>query len=101
ENASGRRCRAEDTGRRGRVEAARVMRGRIERLADAYHDLIAGNDGGERVAPAGPGHFRGCKCGGADRGTRMGAAGGKRVVEVERVAEHAVEERFGGRRVVT
>ena len=36
--------RAEDAGHAGRVEPARVGRGRIEGVADAHRDLVAGHD---------------------------------------------------------
>ena len=93
EQFSGRRRGAIGSGGRGRMKAARVMRGRIERVAEPAAHFIAGHDRGQHVAAGGADHFadreRRRHHGRArmQRGVRMG------VVEIEGVAERAVEQR--------
>ncbi len=77
---------------RGGMKAARIMRGRIERVAEPAADLIARDDRGQHVAARSAGEFadreRGRHHGRArmQRGIRMG------VVEIQRMAERAVEQ---------
>ena len=80
------------------MKAVLVMRGRIERVAEPAAHFIAGDDRGQHVAAGGADHFadreRGRHHGRArmQRGIRMG------IVEVEGMAERAVEQRRHRRR---
>ena len=90
--ARDRRDAAEDPADRGRVEAARVEGARGGH-ADAAHDLVSGDDRGERVArrDAPSRSARRERRRGDDR-RDMADRVGVRVVEVEPVAEHRVRE---------
>ena len=93
EQFSRRRGRAIGSRRRGRMKAARVMRGRIERVAEPAAHFIAGHDRGQHVAAGGADHFADRERGRHHRRARMQRGVRMGVVEIERMAERAVEQR--------
>ncbi|MGY3107283.1 hypothetical protein ACVWW7_003910 [Bradyrhizobium sp. LM6.9] len=98
EQLAGGRCCAIGAGGGGGVKAARIMRGRVERVAEPAADFIARNDRGQHVAPGGADHLADGE-GGRNHGrARMQRGIGVGVVEVEGMAECAVEQRRDRRR---
>ena len=98
EQFSGGRRRAIGAGSRGRMKTLLVMRGRIERIAEPAADFIARDDRGQHLAAGGTDHFADRECrrhhgrARVQRGVRM------RIVEIEGMAERAVEQRRHRRR---
>ena len=84
--------RAIGAGGRGRVEAARVMRGRVERVAEPAADLIARDDRGQHVAARRADHLADGEGGRNHRRARMQRGIRVRIVEIEGMAERAVEQ---------
>ena len=80
----------------GRVKALLVVFRRIEREAQPDLDLVAGHDGGNRVSPAGAAHLRRRQRRGHDGRARVDGAGRMGIVEIQRMAECAIQK--GGRR---
>ena len=83
---------------RGRMEAARIMRGGIERIAEPAADFIARDDRGQHVAPGAAGHFADRERRRHHRRARMQRGIGMGIVEIKRMAERAVEQRRDRRR---
>ena len=92
------RGRAISARRRGRVKAPGIMRGRVERIAEPAADFIAGDDRGQHIAAGGAGHLADRERGRHDRGAGMQRGIRMGIVEIERVAERAVEQRCDRRR---
>ena len=78
--------------RRGRVEAARIMRGRVERVAEPAAHFITGHDRSQNVAPRCADHFADRKRRRHHGRTRMQRGVGMGVIEIKRMAERAVKE---------
>ena len=74
------------------------MRGRIERVAEPAAHFIARDDRGEHVAARGAGDLADRERGRHHRRARMQRRIRMRVVEIERMAERAVEQRGDRRR---
>ena len=92
EQFSGRRRRAIGSRGRGRVKSSCIMRGGVERVAEPAAHFIAGDDRGQHVAAGSADHFAD-----GERRRHHGRAGMQRgigvgVVEIEGMAECAVEE---------
>ncbi len=68
------------------------MRGGVERVAEPAAHFIARHDRGEHVAPRGAGHLADRKGGRNHGGARMQRGIGVGVVEIEGMAERAVEQ---------
>ena len=81
------------------MESLAVVVGGAEREAEANLHLVSGDDRRDDGLPVRPDHFRGGQRGRDDRRARVNGAARVGVVEVERVAEVAVEQGRGGRRV--
>jgi hypothetical protein len=93
QQATCRRGGAEGPARGGGMEAAVVVRGRIEREAQADLHLVARDDGRDQRAPVRARHFRSGQRSGHDRRAWMQRAGRMRIVEVKRVGERAIHHR--------
>jgi len=96
--AHGRRRAEGAAGRRG-MEAAFVMVAGAEREAEPDLDLVARNDGGDRLRTGYAGLFRRGERRRHDRRAGVDRAAGVGVVEIQRMGERAVDQRRAGRRV--
>ncbi len=76
----------------GRVKAAGIMRGGIERVAETAAHLVTGDDRGQHVAAGGADQFADRERGRDHRRARMQRGIRMGIVEIERVAERAVEQ---------
>ena len=92
EHAGRRRRRAERAAGGGRVEAAIVMLAGRQGERDPARHLVAGDDRGQHVGARGARHLARGQRRRDHRGAGMQRAGGVGVVEIERVAERAVEQ---------
>ena len=81
------------------METARVMGGRIERIAEPAADFIARDDRRQQIPARGADHFRRRHGGWHDRRARMQRTVGVSVVEIEGMAERAIEQRRDRRSV--
>ena len=81
------------------MEAAGVVLPRRKRQRDAAGDLVAGDDGRQHVGARRPGHLPGSERGRDDGTARVQRPGRVRVVEVERVAQCAIQQRSTSRSV--
>jgi len=86
------RCRggAIGPGGGGGMESARIMRGRIERVAEPAAYLVTGDDGGEHVAAGCAGQLADRESGRHHRRARMQRGIRMRIVEIKGMAERAV-----------
>ena len=85
-------------GGRGGMKAAGIMRGRIERIAEPAADLVACDDSGQYFAARRAYEFADRERGRHYRRARMQRGIRMGVVEIERMAERAVEQRGDRRR---
>ncbi len=83
-------------GGRGGMEAACVVRGGIQRVAETAADFIAGDDRGEYLAAGCADHLADGKRCGHHRCARMQRRVRVGIIEVQRVAECAVQQRGDG-----
>ena len=83
---------------RGRVKAAGIMRGGIERVAQPAAHLITGDDRSQHVAAGAARHFADRERRRYHRRARMQRGIGVRIVEIKGMTERAVEQGCDGRR---
>ena len=93
EQAAGGHRGAEDAGHAGRMEAAGVGRGRVQRVADAHGDLVAGDDGFEQRGRRGIQLLGQGQRGGDHRHARVQRRLGRDVVELDGVRGRPVRQR--------
>ncbi len=93
--------RAEGACSGGGMEAARIVRGRVQRHAEAAADLEADDDRRHQRRSGCICQFSGGDGGRHDRRARMQRTVGMGVIEIERMAERAVQQRCRRRAVTT
>ena len=99
EHARCRRRGAEDAACRRRMEPALVMVARWQRERDPARHLVAGHDAREHVGARGAVQLARGQCCGNDGCARMQRSRGMRIVKIQRMRDHGVDQRGAGGRI--